>query len=358
MAPIALGLARGRPGPGRPSAAGAGRAPHPRLHPVRRPRRGALRRSRAQPRAGAVRPQPRARTGRRHAAQLVRAAARLDADRGEHDQLVARRRASPASPTSGSDDCQISGGPQIGDGVRLIANLVPEQATDAQIVGNGIFDLAGAGLRIEGTLGALLVKRNVIRRCGQAGITTTADGDDPPRRDRQQRRRGDRRRRRPAGRRRHPADPGAAGQIEGNAVRAVGTAGAEGHLFAGIAVQGVGTVAVADNAVTEIGPMRRGARGRHPRPAALLRLRSAATGSSAAPRSQRHADRLVRDRDRPPRDRRPGGHRRPRTVPGRAAPPRCPGRAPAWPSPWSTRYYAISRASFLAVARTGRTSSP
>ena len=157
-------------------------------------------------------------------------------------------------------DCQISGGPQIGDGVRLIANLVPEQPTDAQIVGNGIFDLAGAGLRIEGNLGALLVKRNVIRRCGQAGITTTPDATI-----------------------RHAAIdnnvveeiaaaaglPAAVGilltraataQIQGNAVRAVGTAGAEGQFFAGIAVQGVGSVAVADNAVTEIGPMRRDVR--------------------------------------------------------------------------------------------------
>ena len=151
-------------------------------------------------------------------------------------------------------DNDISGGPQIGDGIRMVPRLVPEMPGDAQIVGNRVADLAGAGLRIGGTIDALLVKRNVIRRCGAAGILTAPDAMI-----------------------RHasidnnllaeiadaPDQEGAGGivltrvvegRIASNCVRAVGLAGVANSLYAGIAVQGVGSVAVADNAISEVGP--------------------------------------------------------------------------------------------------------
>lgn len=153
-------------------------------------------------------------------------------------------------------DNEISGGPDDGDGVRLIANIAPNAETDAQIIGNRIGDLAGAGLRIEGRHGALLVKRNVIRSCGQAGILTD-----------------------PKAIVRHAAIDNnvieeiaesidqdgsgaivltrvASGQIAGNAIRAVGNNAPDGTVSAGIALQGVGAVSVTSNTIAEIGPDR------------------------------------------------------------------------------------------------------
>ena len=151
-------------------------------------------------------------------------------------------------------DCQISGGTQSGHGIRLVPSLVPEIATDTQVIGNAIFDLAGAGLRIEGNHRSLLVKRNVIRRCGEAGITTVPEAEIA-----------------------HAAiennvieeiadltgQPGAggiiltsanAGQIVGNTVGPVGRGGIEGQAYFGIAVQGVGSIGIAGNVVGDIGP--------------------------------------------------------------------------------------------------------
>lgn len=150
-------------------------------------------------------------------------------------------------------DNEISGGPNQGDGVRLIDNTAPDAETDAQIIGNRISDLAGAGIRIEGRHGALLIKRNVIRRCGQAGITTTAEAII-----------------------RHIAidnnvieeiaetidqdEAGAivltrvaSGQIAGNSIQSIGTNAPGGSLTNGIAVQGVGTMAITGNTLSEIG---------------------------------------------------------------------------------------------------------
>ena len=151
-------------------------------------------------------------------------------------------------------DNEISGGPQIGDGVRIVPSLIPQLEIDAQVVGNRIGDLAGAGLRIEGALGALMVKRNIIRRCGEAGILSGPDATI-----------------------RHAAidnnviegiadaiEQGAAsalalvrvetGQISGNSVRGVGAGGPPTGFYSGIALQGMGTVAIESNVVTEIGP--------------------------------------------------------------------------------------------------------
>ncbi|NVO58257.1 right-handed parallel beta-helix repeat-containing protein [Rhodobacteraceae bacterium B1Z28] len=151
-------------------------------------------------------------------------------------------------------DCEVSGGDEAGDGIVLTDGLVPELRTDAQIVGNNIFDLAGTGIRIEGFHDAILIKRNMIRRCGAAGITVEADADI-----------------------RHLAidnnvvediagtvgpenaggiivGAGDNGQIIGNQVRAIGQGGIGGQTFAGIGVQGVGSLAIESNAISEIGP--------------------------------------------------------------------------------------------------------
>lgn len=151
-------------------------------------------------------------------------------------------------------DCEISGGAEVGDGIRLIDNIVPELETDAQIIGNSIIDLADAGLRLTGRHNTLFVKRNKFRRCGKGAILTEPDADI-----------------------RHIAidnndfqdiaddssDGGAGaivlttastGQIIGNAIKGVGRNGQAGETYAGVAVQGPGGLTIAENVVTEIGP--------------------------------------------------------------------------------------------------------
>ncbi|WP_282606169.1 DUF6519 domain-containing protein [Pelagibius sp. Alg239-R121] len=153
-------------------------------------------------------------------------------------------------------DNEISGGPQNGSGVRLIPNVAPDAETDAQIIGNRIGDLAATGISIEGRHGALLIKRNVIRRCGTAGILTAPDAII-----------------------RHIAVDNnvieeigesinqdgtgaviltrvATGQIIGNSIRAIGQNAPEGTSMAGVAVQGVGSVAIDSNVFSLIGPDR------------------------------------------------------------------------------------------------------
>ena len=150
-------------------------------------------------------------------------------------------------------DNEISGGPRAGDGVRLIEEIVPQVPVEVQVVGNRIGDLAGAGLRIDGDVTTLLVKRNLIRRCGEAAIATD-----------------------PKASVRHIAvdnnvieeiatfrgAAGAAallltqigdGQVVGNTIRAVGTS-ATGANIAGIAARGVGRFTVEGNVLSEIGP--------------------------------------------------------------------------------------------------------
>lgn len=151
-------------------------------------------------------------------------------------------------------DNDISGGAQDGDGIRLVPNVAPQTLTSAQVIGNHISDLAGAGLRIEGQHAALLIKRNMIRRCGSAGILTTGDATV-----------------------RHIAIDNnvveditgqanqtdtvaigltrvVEGQILTNSIRGVGRTSADGSLSAGIAVQGVGALAIDQNIIHEIGP--------------------------------------------------------------------------------------------------------
>ena len=158
--------------------------------------------------------------------------------------------------TSRVQDCGISGGDEDGDGILLVTNLVPETATDAQIIGNTILDLAGAGIRIDGRHDTLLIKRNIIRNCAEAGIATTAEAqirhiaidnnsiDDVSGIGA------------PLGAVGIMLTSAASGQIIGNSVNAIGNSGEGEQLYAGIGVQGVGTVDISHNVISEVGPMR------------------------------------------------------------------------------------------------------
>jgi hypothetical protein len=150
-------------------------------------------------------------------------------------------------------DCEISGGDQGGDGIVLAPNILPETLTDGQLVGNTIFNLNGAGIRIAGAHDTLFIKRNIIRDCAEAGIATAPDANV-----------------------RHIAIDNNAieriglntgldaaigialtsvesGQVIGNSIRRVGEAGFSGQRYAGIGVQGVGSVDISSNVLAEIG---------------------------------------------------------------------------------------------------------
>ncbi len=153
-------------------------------------------------------------------------------------------------------DNEISGGTQNGAGVRLVPNVAPDFETDAQVIGNRISELAGAGISIEGRHGALLIKRNVIRNCGTAGILTAPDAvirhiaiDNNVIEE--------------IGEAIGQGEGGAviltrvaSGQIVGNAISAVAESALDGSVTAGIAVQGVGSIAIDQNVISAVGPDR------------------------------------------------------------------------------------------------------
>ncbi len=148
-------------------------------------------------------------------------------------------------------DNQITGGAEAGNGVRVLAGLVPELTQEAQIIGNRIADLAESGIRVEAAMESLLVKRNLIRRCGAAGLTVTPD----------------------AAVRWLAVDnnvieeialtrsPGfgvlgyriAAGRIAGNTIRSVGPADQGEGNFAGMALRGTGQITIESNNLAGIG---------------------------------------------------------------------------------------------------------
>ncbi|MGC9419098.1 MAG: DUF6519 domain-containing protein [Rhodovulum sp.] len=151
-------------------------------------------------------------------------------------------------------DNEFSGGAAAGDGIILFPNVVPGALITAEIVGNRISDLGGAGIRIAGDYDAILAKRNVIQRCGIAGILSQ-----------------------PGFSGRHlaiednvigdirggPDGIGAAGigltgvaegQVRGNSIRGIGREAPEGSQNAGISMQGVVSMAIDGNAIYEIGP--------------------------------------------------------------------------------------------------------
>lgn len=150
-------------------------------------------------------------------------------------------------------DNDITGGAEAGDGIRIVSNLLADTEMDAQIVGNRIGDLANVGVGVDAVVGSLLIKRNVIRRCGTAGIAIDESAavrhlaiDNNVIED--------------------VADAaesvsGAAialtqvegGQVVGNQIKGVGVEANSPGSFAGIAMVGVGDITVETNAITEIG---------------------------------------------------------------------------------------------------------
>jgi hypothetical protein len=127
--------------------------------------------------------------------------------------------------------------------------VAPSQLLAAQVIGNRISDLGGVGVRIAAPCDTLLIKRNQIRRCGLAGILSQPGAEvlhlaiednviaDIPG---------------------TPDGIGAAGisvaavlegQARGNSIRNVGANAPEGALVAGIAMQGLGAMAIEGNAI-------------------------------------------------------------------------------------------------------------
>lgn len=168
--------------------------------------------------------------------------------------VVANRTAVNISAgTTRVQDCEISGGNEGGgDGIFLAPSILPETLTDAQIIGNTIFE-CGTGIRIAGAHDTLFIKRNIIRDSAEAGITTSPDATI-----------------------RHLAIDNNAvervginagldaaigialtsvesGQVIGNSIRRVGEAGFSGQRYVGIGIQGVGSVDISSNVVSEIG---------------------------------------------------------------------------------------------------------
>lgn len=172
----------------------------------------------------------------------------------ESSTVVAGRTAmSLSAGTLRVQDCEISGGDQAGDGLLLAPPLVPEMIGDAQIIGNTIHETAGAGIRIAGAHDTIFIKRNIIRDTGEAGIITDPEATI-----------------------RHIAidnnmierigviaggdfavgvalTTAESGQIIGNTIRNVGEDGFSGQFYAGIGIQGAGSVDISSNAISEIG---------------------------------------------------------------------------------------------------------
>jgi hypothetical protein len=148
-------------------------------------------------------------------------------------------------------DNQLSGGIETGNGIRILPGLVPESSCEAQIIGNHIADLAESGIRVEAAMESLLVKRNLIRRCGVAGIKIVPDAavrwlavDNnvieaiATSRDRGFGLLGYRL---------------ASGRVAGNTIRDIGPAEANDGNYLGIALRGVGQIVVESNHLTGIG---------------------------------------------------------------------------------------------------------
>ncbi len=149
-------------------------------------------------------------------------------------------------------DNEISGGPQDGHGIRLIPSFVPELATDAQIIGNQITDLGGSGIRVDAPLASLLIKRNIIRRCGVSAISSSGKSeinqisiDNNVLEDIAEN-----------------SGEGAAialsqvlnGRIAGNTIRGVGSDQDPTGMFAGIVLRGTRTITVEGNNISELHP--------------------------------------------------------------------------------------------------------
>ncbi|WP_141340284.1 DUF6519 domain-containing protein [Bradyrhizobium sp. USDA 3458] len=62
-----------------------------------------------------------------------------------------------------------------GNCVRLVEGLLSVPWRDGQLIGNRLGNVDGVGIAIEAHQAVLLIKRNIIRNCGVAGIAAAAD---------------------------------------------------------------------------------------------------------------------------------------------------------------------------------------
>lgn len=151
-------------------------------------------------------------------------------------------------------NCEITGGADVGVGIRSVPNLLPDARTDLRVIGTGITDMGGAGMMLAGRHSAVLVKQNIIRRCGTAAIAVSPQAeidhlsiDNNHLED-------------IAG---SPSAEGAAAvvltstaraHVAGNSIQGVGQLGQSDALYAGIAAEGVARLTISDNEIAGIGP--------------------------------------------------------------------------------------------------------
>lgn len=151
-------------------------------------------------------------------------------------------------------NCEVTAGADVGVGIRSVPNLLPDASTDLRVIGTGITDVGGAGLALAGRHSAVLVKQNILRRCGAAGITVSPQAqidhlsiDNNHLED-------------IAG---NPNTDRAAGvvlantdraHVAGNTIVGVGELGQPGDLFAGIAGEAIANLTISDNEIARIGP--------------------------------------------------------------------------------------------------------
>ncbi|WP_170332447.1 DUF6519 domain-containing protein [Ruegeria arenilitoris] len=151
-------------------------------------------------------------------------------------------------------DCEITAGQDVGVGIHSVSNLAPDAATDLRVISTGIADLGGTGISLAGRHGSVLIKQNIIRRCGAGGIAVSPQAqinhlsiDNN-----------------------HIADIAgavnndrAAGialsstenvHVAGNMIMGVGELGQSGELYTGIAGEALARVTISDNEIARIGP--------------------------------------------------------------------------------------------------------
>jgi hypothetical protein len=160
-------------------------------------------------------------------------------------------------PTARIQDNEIAGAEgSEGSGIALVEGVLPEPSFDAQIIGNEIHDLGAAGIHIDASLNAVMIKRNVIRACKLGAIVMTPeatveslgiennkieniarnfDASDLPIAAVRISRVGN-------------------VQIADNTIRDVASFGQAARYFAGLDIIAVGMLGVRGNTISEIGP--------------------------------------------------------------------------------------------------------
>lgn len=151
-------------------------------------------------------------------------------------------------------DCEITAGQDTGVGIQSVSNLSPDVATDLRVISTGIADLGGSGISLAARHGSVLIKQNIIRRCGAGGIAVSPQSQiDHLSIDNN-----------------HIAEIAGAADIDraagialssaervhiaGNTIDGVGEFGQSGALYTGIAGEALARVTISDNEIARIGP--------------------------------------------------------------------------------------------------------